>query len=102
VPFNIASYALLLCMVASWCDMDRGDFIHVIGDAHVYENHVEALVEQVTRCPNPFPELVLESPQVVDFKLADVASSIDAYVDMFHVSLEGYASHPPLEMKLVT
>lgn len=57
VPFNIASYALLTVMIAHVCDLTPGDFVHTIGDAHVYSNHVEALKEQLTREPRPFPML---------------------------------------------
>lgn len=57
VPFNIASYALLTCLLAHVTGLKRGDFVHVIGDAHVYNNHVEALREQLTREPLLFPQL---------------------------------------------
>lgn len=57
VPFNIASYALLTRMIAHCCDLKPGDFIHTIGDAHVYLNHVEPLKIQLERTPKPFPTL---------------------------------------------
>ena len=57
VPFNISSYALLTCMLAQVCDLERGEFIHTLGDAHVYSNHVEPLKEQLQRVPHPFPYL---------------------------------------------
>jgi thymidylate synthase len=98
VPFNIASYALLLCFVASWCDMDRGDYIHVIGDAHVYENHVEALSEQLSRDPVPFPTLGLVHSGL-DFE-DGAASAIDAFADTVELSLDGYTPHPPHSMKM--
>ncbi|KAL0660315.1 hypothetical protein Bca4012_080900 [Brassica carinata] len=56
VPFNIASYSLLTCILAHVCDLVPGDFIHVIGDAHVYKNHVRPLQEQLENPPKPFPE----------------------------------------------
>ena len=65
VPFNIASYALLTCLLAHTCGLKRGDFVHCIGDAHVYLNHVDALREQLTREPRPFPTLTI-SPEVTD------------------------------------
>lgn len=55
VPFNIASYSLLTCMLAHVCDLVPGDFIHVIGDAHVYKTHVRPLQEQLQNPPKPFP-----------------------------------------------
>ncbi|KAL5667271.1 hypothetical protein ACJX0J_019492, partial [Zea mays] len=55
VPFNIASYSLLTYMIAQVCDLSPGDFVHVIGDAHVYRNHVRALEEQIQKMPKPFP-----------------------------------------------
>ena len=55
VPFNIASYSLLTCMLAQVCGLKRGEFIHCLGDAHVYKNHVEPLMEQLKRHPMPFP-----------------------------------------------
>jgi hypothetical protein len=57
VPFNIASYALLTCIFAHLAGLKRGDFVHTIGDAHVYLNHVDALKEQLKRAPRPFPKL---------------------------------------------
>lgn len=55
VPFNIASYSLLTCMVAQVCGLKPGDFVHVLGDAHVYSNHIEPLEEQLKNVPRPFP-----------------------------------------------
>jgi thymidylate synthase len=62
VPFNIASYALLTHMMAHVCGLKAGDFIHTIGDAHVYSNHVEALQEQLKRSPRAFPKLIIKDP----------------------------------------
>ena len=55
VPFNIASYALLTMMVAQVCDLEPGDFVHTLGDAHLYSNHVEQATLQLTREPRPLP-----------------------------------------------
>lgn len=60
VPFNIASYALLTKMIAKVCDMDCGEFIHTMGDAHVYKDHIEALQEQLKRAPRKFPKLIIK------------------------------------------
>jgi dihydrofolate reductase/thymidylate synthase len=73
VPFNIASYSLLTCMMAQVCDLKPGDFIHVMGNAHVYANHVEPLKTQLQRTPRPFPVLKL-NPSVKDidgFQMSD-------------------------------
>jgi dihydrofolate reductase / thymidylate synthase len=60
VPFNIASYALLTCMLAQVCGLERGEFIHSLGDSHIYSNHVEPLKEQLKRIPHPFPQLSID------------------------------------------
>lgn len=57
VPFNIASYALLTCLLARECGLKPGDFVHCLGDTHVYLNHVEPLREQLLRTPRDFPTL---------------------------------------------
>ncbi len=57
VPFNIASYALLLVMVAQECDLEPGIFVHTLGDAHIYENHIDGLMEQLQRTPKQLPQL---------------------------------------------
>jgi thymidylate synthase len=65
VPFNIASYALLTHMVARHCGLGVGDFVHTLGDAHVYSNHFEQAREQLAREPRPLPKLVL-APEATD------------------------------------
>jgi thymidylate synthase len=65
VPFNIASYALLTHMVAQVCDLGVGDFVHTLGDAHLYSNHFEQAREQLSREPRALPQLVL-NPEVRD------------------------------------
>ena len=57
IPFNIASYALLTMMVAKTCDLDCGDFIHTLGDAHLYVNHIQQCDEQLSRTPHPLPRM---------------------------------------------
>jgi len=73
VPFNIASYALLTCMIAHVCNLKPGDFVHSIGDAHVYSNHVEPLTEQLKMDPRPFPTLHIGRAvnNIDDFKFED-------------------------------
>ncbi len=72
VPFNIASYALLLTMMAQECGLQPGVFVHTIGDAHVYLNHVEGLEEQLSRTPGALPELRVASKPVDEVRFEDV------------------------------
>ncbi|MDX8397322.1 MAG: thymidylate synthase [Mariprofundaceae bacterium] len=65
VPFNIASYALLTMMVAQVCDLEPGDFIHTLGDAHLYNNHQEQVQTQLQRTPNALPTVTL-NPNIKD------------------------------------
>lgn len=65
VPFNIASYALLTMMIAQVCDLALGDFVHTMGDAHLYTNHLEQTDLQLTRSPLPLPQMHL-NPEVKD------------------------------------
>lgn len=73
VPFNIASYALLTIMIAHITDMEPGEFIHTMGDAHVYRDHIDALKEQIKREPRPFPTLKIKRKvdSIDDFKFED-------------------------------
>jgi len=86
VPFNIASYALLTHMVAQVCGLGVGDFVHTLGDAHLYSNHIEQARLQLTREPRPLPALRLnpEVRKLEDFRFEDVA-------------IEGYAPHPAIK-----
>ncbi|CAL5378471.1 unnamed protein product [Camellia sinensis] len=89
VPFNIASYSLLTFMIAHVCDLVPGDFVHVIGDAHVYRTHVRPLQEQLQKLPKPFPILKI-NPEKKD---------IDSFVaDDF--KLMCYDPHQKIEMKM--
>ena len=86
VPFNIASYSLLLHMVSQVTNLKAGDFVHVLGDAHIYHNHFEQVKEQLLRKPFPLPKLVLnpEIKNIDDFKMEDI-------------KLENYESHPAIK-----
>jgi len=86
VPFNIASYSLLTHMVAQVTGLGVGDFVHTLGDAHLYSNHVEQARLQLTREPRPLPTLWLD-PSVTE---------IDAF-DLEHLAVEGYDPHPGIK-----
>jgi len=89
VPFNIASYALLTHMIAHVTGLSAGEFVHTLGDAHVYNNHFDALKEQLTREPLPFPKLRIKRKveNIEDFSIDDL-------------EVEGYKSHGKVEMKM--
>jgi thymidylate synthase len=86
VPFNIASYALLTHLVAHVTRLDVGDFVHTIGDAHIYSNHLEQVGEQLGREPFPLPRLEID-PELRD---------LDA-IERGQIRLVGYRSHPSLK-----
>jgi thymidylate synthase len=72
VPFNIASYALLLSMVAHECGLNPGIFVHTLSDAHIYLNHVDGLKEQLSRQPKPLPRLELADKKVLEYVFEDI------------------------------
>lgn len=74
VPFNIASYALLTAMIAQVCDLEVGEFVHTLGDAHLYSNHIEQAKLQLSREPKSLPTLKLNPgiKSIFDFKFEDV------------------------------
>lgn len=72
VPFNIASYALLLMMVARECGLEPGIFVHTMGDAHIYLNHVEGLKEQLTRTPKPLAQVKIARQPVFEIQFEDI------------------------------
>lgn len=92
IPFNIASYALLTHMIAKLTNLDVGEFVHVLGDAHVYSNHVEPLRVQLQRTPHPFPKLKLN-------ERANSYTDISQFVAE-DFELLGYNYHPKLPMKM--
>jgi thymidylate synthase len=72
VPFNIASYALLMTMMAQECDLTPGVFTHTLGDAHLYLNHIDGLKIQLERTPGPLPRLELPKKKVLEYQFEDI------------------------------
>jgi thymidylate synthase len=66
VPFNIASYALLTCIIAKLCDLTPGDFHYCMGDTHIYKNHIDAMKLQITRVPYDFPKINIKAITDID------------------------------------
>jgi len=91
VPFNVASYALLLQMVAQVTGLETGEFVHTFGDVHIYSNHFDAVREQLKRNPYPFPTVKLnpDIKNIDDFKKEDII-------------LENYTAHPSLKADIAT
>ncbi|GJP34175.1 hypothetical protein CLOM_g18628 [Closterium sp. NIES-68] len=89
VPFNIASYSLLTLLIASVCGLQPGEFVHVLGDAHVYSNHIDPLKLQLQNTPRPFPRVRI-NPAV-----ADIDSFTAADID-----LVGYNPHAKISMRM--
>lgn len=88
VPFNIASYALMTMMIAKECGLEAGEFIHTLGDAHLYLNHLDQAAEQLSRDTRALPRMIL----------ADRDSIFDYTYDDF--TLEGYDPHPAIKAPL--
>ena len=89
VPFNIASYSLLTYMIAQVCELEVGEFIHTLGDAHIYLNHIEQVDLQLTRDPLELPRLELNPKikNIEDFKYEDI-------------EIVDYKFHPPIKGKI--
>lgn len=89
VPFNIASYSMLLLMVSHVTGIKPGEFVHFFGDAHIYSNHLDAVKEQLSRQPNPFPTLKLNPTvkNIDDFKFEDI-------------KIENYNPHPAIKAEI--
>lgn len=88
VPFNIASYCLLLHMVAQVCNLKVGEFIHTFGDVHIYNNHIDQVNLQLTREPRPLPSLHLNPDRKDIFSFQYEDFSIDGYDPHPHIKAE--------------
>ena len=89
VPFNIASYALLTILIAQISGYEPGEFIHTLGDAHIYENHMDQVREQLTRKPKPLPKIIIDSK----------VKNLDDFTAQ-SVTLVDYNPHPPIKGEL--
>jgi thymidylate synthase len=90
VPFNIASYSFLTHILAKHCDLIADEFVYYLGNAHIYDDHIEPLRIQLEREPYPFPKIVIDKKHdnINDYTLEDI------------VFLEEYKSHPPIKMEM--
>ena len=90
MPFNIASYSFLTYLLAKHCDLEAHEFIYYLGNCHIYESHLDAMNEQVTRTPNPFPKITVKTKRddINDYTLDDF-------------ELHDYKCHEVIKMKMV-
>ncbi|KAK6095922.1 Thymidylate synthase [Batrachochytrium dendrobatidis] len=109
VPFNIASYSLLTIMLAHVCGFEPGEFIHCLGDAHVYCNHIDALQTQLERTPRPFPKIFIKrndtGTQLSDTvestaqKVARLVREMETF-EYEHIDVVGYTPHNKIAMDM--
>ncbi len=89
IPFNMASYGFLTCLLATHCGLNPGKLVHTIGDAHIYEEHIPMLKQQIERDPYPSPILTIDKKiDINDYSLEDF-------------QLNNYKTHPVISMKMI-
>ena len=96
VPFNIASYALLTHIIARECELSVGQYVHTIGDAHIYNNHIYDMVAMLDREPYPLPTLVIDN----SFNLIDRLATRFRKEDASLFTLKNYQHHPEIKMDM--
>jgi thymidylate synthase len=96
IPFNIASYSLLTHILAREVGLGVGDFVHTIGDAHIYHNHFDQVKEQLTRTEFPLPKLKIDD----SFDLQDRLNNGFRIDDCNLFKLENYVYHPTIKMDM--
>ena len=89
VPFNIASYAMLTKIIASICDLEASEFIYFLSNAHIYDDHIESLKEQIKREPYPFPKMLIKE------KITDIDS-----ISLENIEIKDYSYHSKITMKM--
>jgi thymidylate synthase len=89
VPFNVASYSFLTHIIAKHCGLEPYEFIHYLGNCHIYDDHINVLQEQQKRIPYPFPNI----------RIKNVHDNIDDYI-FEDIEIEDYISHPPIKMEM--
>ena len=87
VPFNIANYSLLVHIIAAECSLEVGEFVHTLGDYHIYHEHFDAIKIQIKREPKKLPNLIFNKKEILDYSLSDFI-------------LENYEPHPPIKANM--
>lgn len=104
VPFNIASYSFLTHLLADFCGLEAEEFVYFLGNAHIYEEHLEALKIQIQRTPFPFPRISLRGGSPSSNEREDVNPTLPKKIEDYQWTdiqwIEPYLSHPPIRMEM--